>query len=723
MLAPGTLLQNRYRIVRRIGHGGMGAVYEAQHEELDHTVALKETLHTEDESLRRAFKREARMLACLRHPALPRVTDYFTEGDGLFLVMEHVAGDDLMELLTRRTEPFPVAEVLRWADQLLGVLEYLHAQEPPVIHRDIKPNNIKLTERGDCVLLDFGLAKGASADATSVLASRSVLGFTLTYAPLEQIIKADPNVAEHLSIVGAEKIERISHTGTDARSDLYALGATLYHLLTNKQPTQSPTRALAVWSGRTDPLLFASEVNAKVPPAVAAVLHKALALEIEERPSSATEMRRMMSEATEAEPLRVNVPDEISQTVAAPTIISKEESPETAKVYERAQTKQFKQADDSQNAQTVPSSRQQTTIKAAIPFSQNVLAPALDKQPAREWSRKWLSNPRTYLLLVAVVALGAVLVWGYRKLSVPPQPPPQVRGVAFSPDGKMLASVGDEGLKLWDVLTDTQLSFNKGTGYASTVMFSPDGKMLVTAGLDGTNWWDVATGKLIRNVTEVNGPVAYSPDGKILAGKGWLNGYLIKFLDVQSGKLLRTAEHRSEDDPDSVSFSPNGKMLAEMGGQFIKLWDVATGKELKSIKFRDQKYLGHAIAFGPDGKWLVSASYSSADKIPPVQIWDVESGKELRAFKEILNATRMALSPDGKVLAVADENLIKLYDVASEALLQTLQAYVQTEPYDDSDFGYITSIAFSRDGKWLASGIRLQRGSQEKNVMLWRLKN
>jgi serine/threonine protein kinase len=144
MLPPGSLLQNRYRIIRRIGQGGMGAVYEAQHEELSHIVAVKETLHTDDDSLRRAFKREARILARLSHPSLPRVTDYFTEGDGLFLVMEHIAGDDLIELLNRRNEPFPIPDVLRWADQLLDVLKYLHTQEPAVIHRDIKPNNLKL---------------------------------------------------------------------------------------------------------------------------------------------------------------------------------------------------------------------------------------------------------------------------------------------------------------------------------------------------------------------------------------------------------------------------------------------------------------------------------------------------------------------------------------------------------------------------------------------------
>jgi serine/threonine protein kinase len=296
MLSHGTLLQNRYRVIRRIGQGGMGAVYEARHEELGHSFALKEAFHTDDESLRRAFKREARTLAGLQHPGLPRVIDYFAEGDGLYLVMEYVEGDDLLKLLGARGEPFPAEEVMGWTEQLLDVLEYLHTRPTPVIHRDIKPSNVKLSPRGNVVLLDFGLSKGVSADASSVVASRSVLGFTLTYAPLEQILKADPNLAQHLTVVDADRVERILQTPTDASSDIYSLAATLYHLLTNRQPTQAPTRAVAVWSGKPDPLRPADEVNPRVPADLAALLQRALRLESAERVGSAAEMRGGLAE-------------------------------------------------------------------------------------------------------------------------------------------------------------------------------------------------------------------------------------------------------------------------------------------------------------------------------------------------------------------------------------------------------------------------------------------
>src|SRR6266487_3695135 len=144
MLAPETLLQGRYLIVRQLGQGGMGAVYEALDQRLDTTVALKETLFA-DERLRKQFEREARLLARLHHPALPRVSDHFSEGDGQFLVMQFIAGEDLAEMIARKNGPFPTDQVLTWASQLLDALDYLHTQYPPIVHRDIKPQNLKLT--------------------------------------------------------------------------------------------------------------------------------------------------------------------------------------------------------------------------------------------------------------------------------------------------------------------------------------------------------------------------------------------------------------------------------------------------------------------------------------------------------------------------------------------------------------------------------------------------
>ena len=279
MLTPETILQGRYRIVRQLGQGGMGAVYEALDTRLDTTVALKETLFAE-ERLRKQFEREARLLARMHHPALPRVSDHFAEGDGEFLVMQFIAGDDLAEMVTQRRGPFPQDQVLTWADQLLDALDYLHTYNPQIIHRDIKPQNLKLTSRGQIILLDFGLAKGQASEVSRVTTSASIFGYTPNYAPLEQI----------------------QGLGTDARSDIYALAATLYHLMTGVKPPDALTRAAALVNSQPDPLRPAHEVNLSISPAVAAVLDKAMSQNRDQRYGSAAEMQRALqgtgSEAT-----------------------------------------------------------------------------------------------------------------------------------------------------------------------------------------------------------------------------------------------------------------------------------------------------------------------------------------------------------------------------------------------------------------------------------------
>jgi eukaryotic-like serine/threonine-protein kinase len=277
MLSPGTILQDRYRIVRQLGQGGMGTVYEAVDERVSAAVVVKEANEATDENERREFEREARLLANLQHKTLPKVMDYFIEGGTEYLVMEYVSGYDLAELLRRRGSPFHLKAVLRWADEVLGVLEYLHGLKPPILHRDIKPSNLKLTQSEEIYLLDFGLAKGAAGKMSMTLASRSVHGFTPVYSPLEQV----------------------AGQGTDARSDLYALGATLYHLLTNVAPVNAPLRDEQLEYEKPDPLPPISQLNPKVPPGVAEVIHRAMAIKRRNRYESAAEMRRALAGAAD----------------------------------------------------------------------------------------------------------------------------------------------------------------------------------------------------------------------------------------------------------------------------------------------------------------------------------------------------------------------------------------------------------------------------------------
>jgi formylglycine-generating enzyme required for sulfatase activity len=302
MLSPNTILRDRYRIIHQLGHGGMGAVYQAMDENLSCVVAVKETFAVSDEQ-RRGFRREAELLANLSHPTLPRVMDHFTHGEGQFLVMQFVPGHDLAELLELREQPFAVAKVIDWADQLLDALEELHSSNPPIVHRDIKPANLKVTPRGKILLLDFGLAKGVAGQmSTADVEShgKSIYGYTPNYAPLEQI----------------------RGRGTDARSDLYSLAATLWTLLTGEVPPDALSRVAEKEDGNPDPLPSVSEINPQVPVALSNLLQRAMSLNRNQRPATATEFRNDLQSVQEAEvenaTMLLNRPNALKSTSLPP---------------------------------------------------------------------------------------------------------------------------------------------------------------------------------------------------------------------------------------------------------------------------------------------------------------------------------------------------------------------------------------------------------------------
>lgn len=231
-LKAAEVLRGRYRIRRIIGQGGMGSIYLADDMRLEgRQCALKEVEH--DRSLspdlareaREQFQREATVLARLDHPNLPKVSDYFSVSNRDYLVMDFIPGKDLRALMleARQSGVFlPEADVLNWAAQLSDALIYLHSQEPPILHRDIKPSNMKVTPSGLLKLVDFGLVKVlASGEVTiTILQGQG----TALYTPLEQY--------------GGDS----GHT--DVRSDIYAFGATLYHMLTNQPPADARDRFL-----------------------------------------------------------------------------------------------------------------------------------------------------------------------------------------------------------------------------------------------------------------------------------------------------------------------------------------------------------------------------------------------------------------------------------------------------------------------------------------------
>jgi serine/threonine protein kinase len=248
-LQPGDVLRERYRIESHLGKGGMGTVFLAHDITLDIQVALKENLNINPES-ERQFHREARLLAGLRHPNLPRVTDHFILEDRQYLVMDYIEGVDLNERVAEQRPT--VEEIVGWADAIADALNFLHTRRPPIIHRDIKPANLKLQKNGRVVLVDFGIAKVFDQSQTTTGAR----GLTPGFSPPEQY--------------GGKR--------TDERSDQYALAATLYLLLTNKRPADSIQRSLGKES-----LIPIRQLRPDVPEHVEAAIERGLALDQDQR--------------------------------------------------------------------------------------------------------------------------------------------------------------------------------------------------------------------------------------------------------------------------------------------------------------------------------------------------------------------------------------------------------------------------------------------------------
>ncbi len=392
MLPPNTILRERYRIIHQLGHGGMGAVYQAMDENLSCVVAVKETFATNDEQ-RRAFRREAELLANLSHAALPRVMDHFTHGEGQFLVMQFVPGHDLAELLELREQPFPVAKVLDWADQLLDALEELHSSAPPIIHRDIKPSNLKVTPKGKVLLLDFGLAKGfagqmSTADADS--RGRSIYGYTAHYAPLEQMRGA----------------------GTDQRSDLYSLAATLWTLLTGKIPPDALSRVSEKEDGNPDPLLPAHEINPQVPLSVSNQLKRAMALNRNQRHGTAPELRNALRQVQEEESEHATLPlpradalEPTSLPLSSPPLGSTIRSPEPAS-HDSAPGNQHVPTMRVSSAPAVPSFEREGGSSTAASFAGEE---SKQRKTGFSFQLRW---GRFALIVASVLVIGtSIVVW------------------------------------------------------------------------------------------------------------------------------------------------------------------------------------------------------------------------------------------------------------------------------------------------------------------------
>jgi len=264
-LAVNTLLQNRYRIRRKLGQGGFGAVYLASDMRLNgRLVAVKENFDNSPEA-QEQFQLEANVLAMLHHPNLPGVTDYFVEpvSKRQYLVMDYVQGDDLI-VLVQNAGHLGEAQALEWLEQVCDALTYLHSRQPPVIHRDLKPTNIRIRSDQRAMLVDFGIAKLFAQGKDTAYGAR---GVSAGYSPLEQYGMGT----------------------TTARSDLYSLGATMYFMFTGLRPPEATERA-----SQEQILKPPRHVNPTLALHLEQAILKAMALDMNARFETADELRRAL---------------------------------------------------------------------------------------------------------------------------------------------------------------------------------------------------------------------------------------------------------------------------------------------------------------------------------------------------------------------------------------------------------------------------------------------
>ncbi len=703
MIAPNTLLQNRYLVESLLAEGGMGAVYRATDQRFHSIVALKQHTGTTPDTAS-AFEREAKLLFSLRHESLPRVMDYFTDEYGQFLVMEFIPGDDLHGMLTKQGRPFPLDQVMAWAEQLLGVLDYLHRQSPPVIHRDIKPQNLKLIENQRVVLLDFGIAKGG-AQQTRRTTGGSMRYYTPEYAPVEQVQGA----------------------GTDARSDIYALAATLYHLATGENPADALTRATTLSFQKPDPLRPPHEVSPNVPQPVSHVLMQAMALQQEMRPSSAAQFWQMLqaAQAGHMPPQRkhttsfyeaptVQVPQQGATLHSQPTVVNPQGPGQqhTTSFYEAPTVANQPPGGTVPPQQTPPPPEPPSRWKSCLwPIIGAMVTIALilfllsvgssqsgedqeatetptttvepSPSPTAEPTEEPTETPSPTEEPPTAVP---------EPTTPPPEPttppPPPSGGNPVTPDN--VGAVGQT--RQWTN------HFDK----VNHVAFASNGQFIASASDDDTIHLWKPSGEMLAPPLQGHRDdvttVAIAPDGQTLASGADDERIIIWRTD---GTIVRELDKQHQDDITELAYSPDGQLLASAGRDgIVRIWRTSDGARLDELPADNQQVL--SVAFSPDGTLL---AYGVADGT--IRVWPVAQGRVFHKMEGHGGAVNsVAFSPDGTLLASGSEDdTINLWRMPDRTLVRTLRGHRSS----------VLGVAFSPDGQLLASG------SKDKTVRLWRV--
>ena len=663
-LAPKTLLKERYEIIRKLGQGGMGAVYMAHDTALEHVVAVKANRNPLPQSANQ-FLREAHLLAALRHPNLPRVTDYFIINEVQYLVMDYIPGDDL-NIIIKETGVQPLEMVLQWAEQIGSALAYLHSQTPPVIHRDIKPGNIKLMPSGEVMLVDFGIAKSSDPSQAT---TTGMTGFTPGYAPPEQYGTA--------------------HTGT--YTDQYAFAATLYHLLTNQHPADSLQRIMG--NAVLTPMNL---LNSKIPAPIQTAIERAMSLHPEERFPSVAEFVKVLTNPANLKAPAVSIETSPANPVASahtPTVtgIRAELTKGTAGhrpgsrswlagtiialivlaglasaffVFKPFSAVQPPTATALSSAIATPT----TMAPAVASSSAAVMTPAPTTEPTTAPTPQLLGKGgeiayvsdkgdgktmQIWLMTVALNDKGEVYVVSDKQLTTDPANKSQP---AWSPDGKKLLYVADSGgattrLDIWEIdLSDLSLGaldLSKYPGDDFDPAWSPDGQ---TIAFTNQGAIDVNVTRLYvmnadgSHVTRLSTTLqemspAWSPDGDYLAYVVKASGHEVLYLRYRSDGYGTPHQFDMSDplgrlgDVVDPAWSPDGTYIAytKMEGLLKRIYLARfqdRGNRLTSLSDASSQQSHNADyepTWSPDSQWIAFTSDESGK--PDICIMNLQGNK------------------------------------------------------------------------------------------------
>jgi WD40 repeat protein len=712
-----------YQIIEELGRGGMGVVYWAWQVGLNRTVALKMILagaHAGPEELAR-FRTEAEAAARLQHPHLIQIHDIGEHEERPYISLEYVDGGSLAAAI--KGTPWPAGRAAQLMEILARAVEHAHRQG--IVHRDLKPANVLLTKDGQPKITDFGLAKLLVGGGGTLTETGAIMG-TPSYMAPEQAAGQNKEIGP--------------------ATDVYALGAILYELLTGRPPFKAATAIETLHQVVHNEPVPPRGLQPGLPRDLETICLKAAAKLPARRYATARELADDLRRFLKDEPILARPAGMVERAlkwirrrpaaaglVAIATLLLlgatagglwyAQEQHDRAEEEKKLRNHLANQAQASIRELTENSARLRDALDIELGGTGNLFevlklldAHTWRHRPAHRGGWQWQYLQPTFegkhdlafspdgTCLAAASSdpfdHNTVKLWEVasgQKLRTLRGHSDQIHAVVFSPDGRWLASSSwDKTVKLWEVASSRELrTFRGHTDKVHSVTFSPDGRRLASASHDGTvKLWDVAGGQELHTlIVRTSGlrSVAFSPDGTQLASAGL--DTKLKLWDAVGGHLLRTLEgHTGE--VWSVVFSPDGTRLASASwDKTVKLWDLASGWDLHTYKHTSPVL---SVAFSPDAMSLASASMDGTAKV-----WDVVGGQELHTFRHV-GVSSVAFSPDATRLASVAGS-VKLWDVVSdqEPPLRTLKGH------------RVHSVSFGPDSTRLASG------SMDGTVKLW----